>query len=48
MVYNPVDLGEDTFDDDAPLHIRNALANATLSDDVSVNQYSPPDVRTII
>lgn len=44
MKYKQVDLGIDNLDDDAPLHIRRALANATLSSDFTVNQL---DLSTV-
>ncbi|XP_058794229.1 kynurenine aminotransferase-like [Phymastichus coffea] len=37
--YNPIDLGLDNFDDEAPRHIIEALVNATISNDPAYNQY---------
>ncbi|NP_001155156.1 aminotransferase-like venom protein 2 isoform X1 [Nasonia vitripennis] len=42
MKYKKVDLGIDNLDDNPPLHIRRALANATLSDDYRLNQLDLP------
>lgn len=42
--YNPVDLGVDLLDDDAPMFIREAMANATLSDDPAANQMTHSNV----
>ncbi|XP_058796470.1 kynurenine aminotransferase-like [Phymastichus coffea] len=41
--YRPVDLGIDLLDDDAPMFIRRAMANATLSDDPYANQLTHPN-----
>ncbi|XP_031789466.1 kynurenine--oxoglutarate transaminase 1-like isoform X2 [Nasonia vitripennis] len=42
MRFKKVDLGVDILDDAAPLHIRKALADATLSDDPAINQLQFP------
>ncbi|OXU31066.1 hypothetical protein TSAR_001923 [Trichomalopsis sarcophagae] len=39
--YNPVDLGVDMLDEEAPMHIKEALVNATLSHDPIINQMIP-------